>query len=139
MVSLPSRRSAGAISTAAGVVYAIGVLTWIFSSGVYFADSSLPAVAVGLAYVGVGMFLIGSVPVYLLLRLSLVTPALTTVWILGTTVDQWLHGTHLHPLSSYLTVWPLLLGFAVGVGMAEALVRTGADHWFDHLGLRTLR
>jgi len=139
MVRLPSRRSAGVVSTACGVGYAVAVLAWILSSGVSFGDSSLPAVAVGLVYAGGGMFLTGAVPVYLLLRLSLVTPTLMTLWILGETVWQWRYGSHLHPLSSYLTVWPLLLGVAVAVGTAEALVRTGADHWFDRFGLRTLR
>jgi hypothetical protein len=139
MVELPSPRSAGAVATACGIAYAVVVLAWIFSSGVYLADRSLPTVAVGLVFAGGGMFLTGAVPVYLLLRLSLVTPALMTLWILGETVCQWRYGTHLHPLSSYLTVWPLLLGVAVAVGMAEALVRTGIDHWTDRLGLRTLR
>ncbi|MFC6975322.1 hypothetical protein ACFQL1_12760 [Halomicroarcula sp. GCM10025709] len=139
MVQLPSRHSAGAISTACGIVYAVVVLAWLFSSGVSFADDSLPTVVVGFLFAGGGMFLTGAVPVYLLLRLSLVTPALMTLWILGETVWQWRYGTHLHPLSSYLTVWPLLLGVAVGVGMAEALVRTGADHWLGRFGLWTLR
>ncbi|MFC7075431.1 hypothetical protein [Haloarcula halophila] len=139
MVRLPSHHSAGVISTAGGVGYAVAVLTWIFSSGVSFGDSSLPAVAVGFLYAGGGMFLSGAVPLYLLLRLSLLTPTLMTLWILGDTVWQSLYGSHLHPLSSYLTVWPLLLGVAVAVGIVEALLRTGVDHWFDQFGLRTLR
>ncbi|WP_324756366.1 hypothetical protein [Haloarcula montana] len=146
MVRLPSRHSAGVVSTACGVGYAVVVLAWIFSSGVSFGESSLPTVAVGFLYAGggmfltgAGMFLTGAVPLYLLLRLSLLTPTLMTLWILGDTVWQSLYGSHLHPLSSYLTVWPLLLGVAVAVGIVEALLRTGVDHWFDQFGLRTLR
>ncbi|GGK54477.1 hypothetical protein GCM10009067_03720 [Haloarcula sebkhae] len=61
-----------------------------------------------------------------------------TIWLLGNTVSQWLYGTHLHPLSSYLTVWPLLLGVAVGADVGEAVVRISIDRSLDRFGLRPL-
>lgn len=40
------------------------------------------------------------VPLYLLFRVSLVTPAGASLWLLGDTVYQELYGDHLHPLFS---------------------------------------
>jgi hypothetical protein len=37
----------------------------------------------------------------------------------GETVYQWLYGAHLHPLSSYLTVWAILLRFVLAVTLGK--------------------
>ena len=126
------------VAAVGGVLYAIGVLSWLFTSGVHFSSEDPTTLAFGAGYAAVGMVLTGAVPLYLCSRLSLVTPVLVTVWLLGNTVSQWLYGTHLHPLSSYLTVWPLLLGVAVGAGVVEAVLRVALDRVFDRFGLRPL-
>ncbi|AEM58165.1 hypothetical protein HISP_13120 [Haloarcula hispanica N601] len=126
------------VAAVGGVVYAIGVLSWLFASGVHFSSQDPTTLAFGAGYAAVGMVLTGAVPLYLCSRLSLVTPVLVTLWLLGNTVSQWFYGTHLHPLSSYLTVWPLLLGVAVSAGVAEAVARIGIDRTLDRFGLRPL-
>ncbi|KOX93593.1 hypothetical protein [Haloarcula rubripromontorii] len=136
---LPSIRSTpSTVAAVGGILYAIGVLSWLFANGVHFSSHDTAALVFGASYAAVGMFLTGAVPLYLCSRLSLVTPVLVTVWLLGNTVSKWLYGTHLHPLSSYLTVWPLLLGVAVGAGVVEALLRVTVDRGFDRFGLRPL-
>nr|WP_233563229.1 hypothetical protein [Haloarcula sp. Atlit-7R] len=136
---LPSIRSTpSTVAAVGGILYAIGVLSWLFANGVHFLSHDTATLAFGASYAAVGMFLTGAVPLYLCSRLSLVTPVLVTFWLLGNTVVEWLYGTHLHPLSSYLTVWPLLLGVAVGAGVAEALLRVTLDRDFDRFGLRPL-
>ncbi|MBV0903656.1 hypothetical protein [Haloarcula salina] len=127
-----------AVAAVGGVLYAIGVLSWLFSNGVHFWSQEPATLAFGAGYAAVGMVLTGAVPLYLCGRFSLVTPGLATLWLLGNTVYEWLYGMHLHPLSSYLTVWPLLLGVAVGAGVVEALVRVGLDRGVGRLGLRPL-
>ncbi|SDW39051.1 hypothetical protein SAMN05443574_10362 [Haloarcula vallismortis] len=136
---LPAIRSTpSTVAAVGGVLYAIGVLSWLFTNGVHFSSHRTTALAFGAGYAAVGMFLTGAVPLYLCSRFSLVTPVLVTLWLLGDTVYEWLYGTHLHPLSSYLTVWPLLLGVAVGAGVVEALLRITVDRGFDRFGLRPL-
>ncbi|WP_188852811.1 hypothetical protein [Haloarcula argentinensis] len=126
------------VAAVGGVLYAIGVLSWLFANGVHFSSQDPTKLVFGAGYAAVGMGLVAAVPLYLCSRLSLVTPVLVTVWLLGDTVYEWLYGTHLHPLSSYLTVWPLLLGVAVGAGVVEAVVRISIDRSFDRFGLRPL-
>ncbi|ACV47381.1 MULTISPECIES: hypothetical protein [Halomicrobium] len=136
---MPSRlRDPRVIAAVGGIVYAAVVFAWLRANGVYWATDDVAATAFGVGYALVGLFLIGAVPLYLLVRLSLVTPAAATLWLLGKTVHQWAYGTHLHPLSSYLVVWPLLLGFALVPGLAEALVRYGTDRFVDRGGLGPL-
>ena len=126
------------VAAVGGVLYAIGVLSWLFANGVHFASHDSTSLAFGASYALIGMFLTGAVPLYLCSRLSLVTPVFVTLWLLGNTVYEWLYGTHLHPLSSYLTVWPLLLGIAVGAGVVEAAVRIGLSRGVDRFGLGPL-
>jgi len=136
---LPSiRTTPSTVAAVGGVLYAIAVLSWLFANGVHFTSQDPTVVAFGAGYAAVGMVLTGAAPLYLCSRLSLVTPGLVTLWLLGTTVAEWLYGTHLHPLSSYLTVWPLLLGVAVGAGVVETLVRVGLDRGVGRFGLRPL-
>jgi len=126
------------IGVLGGVVYAAVVLVWMFSRGVYLSASDPGAVVVGVGYSVGGLVLVAAVPLSLLLRFSLVLPAGTTLWFLGNTVYQELYGAHLHPLTSYLTVWPLLFGIALGIGAVEVLVRTATERWFGWGGVRPL-
>lgn len=128
----PRRRHAVAI--AGGAAYATLVLWWLFSSGVSVSGSGMTA-ALGLAYAWVGMFLTGAVPLYLFGRLSLLMPPLATLWILGDTVYQWAYGVHPHPLSSYLIVWPFLLGFVGVIALGEAGVRLALQRATGRFGL----
>lgn len=121
-----------------GLVYAAAVFSWLRSNGLFLATDDPVVATVGLVYGVGGLFLIGAVPLYLLVRLSLVTPAGATAWFLGDTVYQHLYGAHLHPLSSYVTVWPILFGAALVPGVAEALVRIGLDRRLGAVGLRPL-
>ncbi|MDS0220478.1 hypothetical protein NDI54_03835 [Haloarcula sp. S1AR25-5A] len=136
---LPSIRTRPlAVAVTGGGLYAIGVLSWLFANGVHFSSEAPATFAFGIGYAVVGMVLTGAIPLYLCSRLSLVTPVFVTLWLLANTVSQWLYGTHLHPLSSYLTVWPLLLGVAVGAGVIEAAVRIGLSYGLNRFGLRPL-
>jgi hypothetical protein len=136
---LPTIRSTpSTVAAVGGILSAIGVLSWLSANGVHFPSHDTTALAFGASYAAVGMFLTGAVPLYLCSRLSLVTPVLVPLWLLGNTVSEWLYGTHLHPLSSYLTVWPLLLGVAVGAGVVETVLRVALDRGFDRAGLRPL-
>ncbi|KAA9399915.1 hypothetical protein Har1130_02190 [Haloarcula sp. CBA1130] len=136
---LPSIRTTPiTVAAVGGVLYAVAVLSWLFANGVHVSSQGPATLAFGASYAAVGMVLVAAVPLYLCSRLSLVAPVLVTLWLLGNTVSQWLYGTHLHPLSSYLTVWPLLLGVAVGAGAVEALLRVTVDRGFDRFGLRPL-
>lgn len=136
--ALAALRDARAVAVVGGAVYAAVVFAWLSANGVYFATDNPLGVAIGLAYGLGGLFAMAAAPLYLLGRFSLVGPALATPWFLGNTVYQWAYGSHLHPLSSYLTVWPLLFGVAVAVGALEAAVRIAADRAVGSLGLRRL-
>jgi hypothetical protein len=124
------------VAALGGGLYATVVLSWVFSAGVYVSSQNLAAVGFALGYAVVGMFLTAAVPLYLFGRLSLVSAPLATLWVLGNTVYQWLYGTHLHPLSSYLTVWPILLGVVLVITLGEALLRVGLDRIVGRFGLR---
>ncbi len=139
MSALPRTvRDPRVLAGAGGLVYATTVFAWLFSEGLGFASDDPVTTAVGLGYGLGGLALLGGVPLYLLARFSLVSPVAATGLILGDTVYQHLYGTHLHPLSSYLIVWPLLFGLAVTPGAAEALIRYGLDRGFGRFGLRPL-
>jgi len=137
-MALPSIsiRDARTVAVLGGGLYAIVVLSWLFSAGVYLSSGRGLVVVVGFGYALVGMFLTAAVPLYLFGRLSLVSAPLATLWVLGKTVYQWLYGAHLHPLSSYLTVWPILLGFVLTITLAEAVLRVGLDRTIGRFGLR---
>lgn len=136
---MPSRvRDPRVIAVLGGFVYAVVVFAWLRSNGVYWSTADPLATAAALGYALGGLFLMGAVPLYLLGRLSLATPTLVTLWLLGDTVYQWAYGVHLHPLSSYLTVWPLLFGMALAAGVLEALVRLATQRLTDRGGLRPL-
>lgn len=132
-----ARRETHAVAIVGGVVYSIVALWWLFSSGVSVSGSGTAAV-VGVGYAWLGMFLTAAVPLYLLGRFSLVSPPLVTLWILGNTVYQWLYGAHLHPLSSYIIVWPLLLGFTLVVALGEVLLRVALARTTGRCGLRSI-
>lgn len=136
-MSLRAELTPHTVAVVGGGAYAALVLWWLFSSGVSMSGSGMTA-ALGLAYAWVGLFLTGAVPLYLFGRLSLVTPPLATLWILGDTVYQWAYGTHLHPLSSYLTVWPLLLGVVVVIALGEAVGRLALQRATGRFGLSPL-
>ena len=136
---LPSITTApSTVAAVGGVLYAIGMLPWLFANGVHFSSQDQLTRAFGAGYAVIGMVLVAAVPLYFCSRFSLVTPVLMTLWLLGNTVYEWLYGTHLHPLSSYLTVWPLLLGVAVGAGVVEGVLRVGLDRGIGRFGLRPL-
>jgi len=134
---LGPRRTRPAVVIIGGIVYSIVVLSWLFSSGVSISGRGIVAV-IALGYAWLGMFLTAAVPLYLFARFSLLTPPLVTLWILGDTVYQWLYGAHLHPLSSYLIVWPLLLGVTLVITLGETLLRTALDRTSGRLGLRSV-
>jgi hypothetical protein len=121
-----------------GVGYAAGVLSYMVSRGVYLSFESVGSVVIGIGYAVGGLILMAAVPLYLLARFSVVSPAGTTVWLLGNTVYQDLYGAHLHPLTSYLAVWPLLFGVAIGAGLSEALIRLATERTLDRGGFRRL-
>ncbi|WP_435066920.1 hypothetical protein [Haloplanus sp. C73] len=133
-MSLRAELTPHTVAVGGGGVYATLVLWWLFSSGVSVSGNGT-TVIFGIAYAWIGMFLTGAVPLYLFGRLSLVTPPLATLWILGDTVYQWAYGAHLHPLSSYLTVWPLLLGLVLVVSLGEAVVRRALYRTTGRFGL----
>jgi hypothetical protein len=132
---LSSRRTRPVVVIIGGNVYSIVVLSWLFSSGVSISGRGIVAV-IALGYAWFGMFLTAAVPLYLFARFSLLTPPIVTLWILGNTVYQWLYGAHLHPLSSYLTVWPLLLGVTLVITFGETLLRVALDRTSGRFGLR---
>ncbi|MBX0349893.1 MULTISPECIES: hypothetical protein [Haloarcula] len=119
-----------------GAMYAIVVLSWFLSVGVHFSSQDGAAIAFAFAYSLVGLFLTAAVPLYLFGRFSLVSSPLATLWVFTETVSQWLYGAHPHPLSSYLTVWPILLGFVLAITLGEAVLRVGLDHALGRFGLR---
>lgn len=131
-------RDPRALAAVGGLVYAAAVFAWLSAEGLHFTSDDPVTTAVGFGYGLGGLVLVGAVPLYLLVRFSLVTPVAATGLILGDTVYQHLYGSHLHPLSSYLIVWPLLFGLAVAPGAVEALIRYGLDRGFGRFGLRPL-
>ncbi|MEZ3163009.1 hypothetical protein ABNG03_01515 [Halorubrum sp. RMP-47] len=126
-----------AVAAAGGAVYAVGVLSWMVSNGVYF-DGDPGSTAAGVGYALGGLWLTAAVPLYLLGRASVASPLLVTALSLASTAFRWAVGTHLHPLTSHLTVWPLLFALAMGAGAVEALLRSGADRLLGVGGLRRL-
>jgi hypothetical protein len=131
-------REARLLAVCGGCIYAVAILSWMFSQGVSLSSGGITTVGFAIGYAVIGMFLTAAVPLYLFGRLSLVTPPLVTLWILGDTVYQWQYGVHVHPLSSYLTVWPILLGFVLMITVAEALLRIGLDRNIGRFGLQSL-
>jgi len=138
MRGLPASLTPRTVAVAGGVAHLVAVFAWAWTSGVSVGPSDPLVIAVSVGYAGLGVFLLAALPLYLLARLSLVTPIVIALWIAGETVVQWLLGTHLHPISSYLTVSPLLVGVVLAVGIAEALSRYGAERVSGRLGLGRL-
>ncbi|KKF39150.1 hypothetical protein FK85_30885 [Halorubrum saccharovorum] len=132
----PRRLDLRAAAAAGGVVYAVTVLAWMLSNGVSFDGGDPISTAFAVGYSVVGLWLMAAVPLYLLGRASLVSPLFATGWLLGNTAYQWAYGTHLHPLSSHLTVWPLLFAVVLAAGAGEALIRLGTDRVVGVGGLR---
>ena len=126
------------VGVVGGILYSAIMLSWMFSRGVYFSTGDLATVVTGLGYSVGGLFLMAAVPLFLFTRYSLILPAVTTIWFLGNTVYQELYGAHLHPLTSYLTVWPFLFGMAVGTGLVEVLIRVVTGRKFGRGRLRPL-
>ncbi|PAU83422.1 hypothetical protein CK500_11105 [Halorubrum salipaludis] len=121
-----------------GALYAVAVLSWMLSNGVHVDAPDPLSTAFAVGYAVGGLWLTAAVPLYLLGRASLVAPLIATGWLLGNTAYQWAYGTHLHPLSSHLTVWPLLFAAVLAAGATEALVRLGTDRVAGVGGLRRL-
>lgn len=122
-----------------GGAYAVGVLLWAFATGVRFTTDSPTAVAIALGYSALGMFLLAAVPVYLLGRVSLLSPVLAAAWSLGNTAYlRWYVPRPHDALASYLTVWPLLFGIVVAVAVVEFAVRTGTERLVGRFGPRSL-
>ena len=134
----PLRLDLRAVAAAGGVVYAVAVLTWMLSNGVYFGTGDPLSTAFAAGYALFGLWVMAAVPLYLLGRASLAAPLLATGWALGNTAYQWAYGTHLHPLSSHLTVWPLLFALVLAAGAVEAVIRAGTDRVVGVGGLRRL-
>jgi hypothetical protein len=108
MATVRSRlRDPVGIGILGGIVCAAAVLVWMFSRAVCFSPGDPGTVVAGLGYSVGGLVLVAAVPLYLLVRE--------------------LYGTHLHSLTSYLTVWPLLFGIAVVGGLVEAPIRVATD------------
>jgi membrane protease YdiL (CAAX protease family) len=126
------------IAGVGGIGYAAVVLSYMFSRGVYLSFESVDSIVFGIGYAVGGLVLMAAVPLYLLARFSVVSPAGTTVWLLANTVYQDLYGAHLHPLTSYLTVWPLLFGVAIAAGLSEVLIRLATERTLDRGGFRRL-
>lgn len=122
-----------------GCVYAAAVLAWAFSTGFQLAgDSWLPNLF-GLGYAAFGMFLVAALPLYLLGRLSLVSPILVALWSFGNTVYlRWYVPRPHDALASYLTVWPLFVGLIALAAIAEFGVRIAFDRSLGRFGLRAL-
>ncbi|WP_380681276.1 hypothetical protein [Salinigranum sp. GCM10025319] len=136
--SLPEHSSARSVAALGGVVYALVVLAWAFTTGIQFSES-LVSTAIGVGYAAAGTFLLAAVPLYLLGRRSLVSPILVTGWALGHTIYLRRYAARPHDaLASYLTVWPLVLGLVVGVAAAEWVVRVGLDRVLGRFGPRSL-
>ncbi|WP_226012259.1 hypothetical protein [Halomicrobium salinisoli] len=133
----PRLRSPETVTAVGGAVYAAAVFAWLSTEGVYYSGDPA-AVAFGVGYGLGGLFLLGAVPLYLLTRFSVVTPAATTLWLLAGTVHEHYAGTHLHPLESYLTVWPLLFVATLAVGGVEVVARFAVDRVLDRGGVRSL-
>jgi len=132
----PENRDARTVAVLGGAIYAVVVPSWLFSAGVYISYQGIVSVVFAFGYSLVGMFVTAAVPLYLFGRFSLVSAPLATLWILGDTVYQWLYGAHPHPLSSYLIVWPILLGFVLVITLGEAVLRVGLDRTIGRFGLR---
>lgn len=102
----------------------------------YFSYQGIAEVVFVIGYSVVGMFCTAAIPLYLFGCLSLVSAPLSALWVLGDKVYQWLYGTHLHPLLSYLTVWPILLGVVLAITLGEALLRVGLNRSIGRFGLQ---
>lgn len=131
-------RRALLLASLGGLAHAVGFLLWASDSGVYVDTESAIGTAFGLGYAGLGLFLLAALPLYLLGRYSVVSPTAMAIWILATTVQQHWVGSHPHPLSSYVIVWPIVLGFGLLVGAGEVGVRALLDRFAGVLGFRRL-
>jgi hypothetical protein len=129
-----------AVAVGGGACHAAAVLLWAVTTGVRFEVAGDPlSTAVAVGYAVAGAVLVAAVPLYLLGRASLVSPALVAAWALANTVYLRRYVPRPHDaLASYLTVWPLFLGLAVVAAAVEAGVRVGTDRSLGRFGLRPL-
>ena len=127
------------IALLSGCLYAAGILLWAFTTGVHFTTDDLASTAIGLGYASLGMFLVAAVPIYLLGRLSLVSPLLVAAWSLGNTAYlRWYDAGPHGPLAAYLTIWPFIVGIILVAAIVEFGIRIGTDRTVRRFGLRTL-
>jgi hypothetical protein len=123
-----------ALVAAVGLSALLSTLNLLPGSVIDEIASTDPTYLLGLAALSV--VLIAAIPLYLFARFSFVTSPLATLDILANTVYQWLSGAHLHPLSSYLTVWPLVLGVVLTLTVGEAILRMSLARTIGQFGLR---
>lgn len=127
------------VAVAGGCLYAVGIFLWAFTTGISFTSDDPVSIAVVGGFTALGMFLIAAVPLYVLGRLSLVTPLLVAAWSFGNLVYlRWYVPRPHDALASYLVVWPLFLGLIAAAALIEAGLRIGADRLAGRFALRRL-
>lgn len=120
----PENRFAAQVAFTVGTLYAGGLVTYAFVfAGYEFTGEGLSVVWVPM-WTLVGLFLLGSVPVYLLLRYSLVLPAAVLLLDLVVVVRAELRPTPGDPLGFQFIAWFLPFGVALLAGGVEYLVRS---------------
>lgn len=127
------------VAVLGGCLYTIGILSWAFATGFQLASDSLLAGGFALSYAAVGMFSIAAIPLYLLGRLSIVSPTFVAAWSLGNTMYlRWYVPRPHDALASYLTVWPLFVGLICMAAIFEGGIRFAAKRMIDRFGFRSL-
>jgi hypothetical protein len=126
------------VAVLGGLSSAFGFLILAYPAGLRYSDGDLSATAASVGYAGHGLFLVAAVPLYTLGRFSLVSPSLVAAWSFANVFYLRWFAYHPHPISSYLTVWPLFLGLVVAAAGTEFGVRTGAERLAGRFGPRPL-
>lgn len=127
------------IAGVGGLAYAVGVLLWAVTTGVHVTTDGLRPTAVAVGYAGFGLFLLGAVPLYLLGRFALVSPAVIALWSLANTLYlRWFVPRPHDALASYLTVWPVFVGLLVAVAVVEGVSRALLHRQLGRFGPRRL-
>lgn len=126
------------LAVVGGHVYAILVLYWAESTGIHLTAMG-SAMLASFLYAAGGLFLLAAIPLYLLGRYALVSPAAVTVLSLGLAAwKRWFEARPHDALGSYLFVWPVFLALVVLAAAVEAAIRYILDGWFGRYGPRPL-